>query len=33
VLADLESLGLLAAPHTSAGRMPTERGCACSSTG
>jgi heat-inducible transcriptional repressor len=26
VLADLESLGLLAAPHTSAGRMPTERG-------
>ncbi len=26
VLADLESLGLLAAPHTSAGRMPTELG-------
>ena len=26
VLADLEHLGLLAAPHTSAGRMPTERG-------
>ncbi|KPL67626.1 heat-inducible transcription repressor [Erythrobacter sp. SG61-1L] len=26
VLADLESLGLLAAPHTSAGRMPTEMG-------
>jgi heat-inducible transcriptional repressor len=26
VLADLESLGLLAAPHTSAGRMPTETG-------
>jgi heat-inducible transcriptional repressor len=26
VLADLESLGLLAAPHTSAGRMPTEVG-------
>ncbi|WP_128892599.1 heat-inducible transcriptional repressor HrcA [Erythrobacter sp. HKB08] len=26
VLADLESLGLLAAPHTSAGRMPTEIG-------
>ena len=26
VLADLESLGLLAAPHTSAGRMPTEGG-------
>ncbi len=26
VLADLEQLGLLAAPHTSAGRMPTERG-------
>ena len=26
VLADLESLGLLAAPHTSAGRLPTESG-------
>jgi heat-inducible transcriptional repressor len=26
VLADLEHLGLLAAPHTSAGRMPTEQG-------
>jgi len=26
VLADLEGLGLLAAPHTSAGRMPTETG-------
>lgn len=26
VLADLENLGLLAAPHTSAGRMPTETG-------
>ncbi|MFA7603159.1 MAG: heat-inducible transcriptional repressor HrcA [Novosphingobium sp.] len=26
VLADLEQLGLLAAPHTSAGRMPTEQG-------
>jgi len=26
VLADLEALGLLAAPHTSAGRMPTESG-------
>ncbi|MCC6829041.1 MAG: heat-inducible transcriptional repressor HrcA [Novosphingobium sp.] len=26
VLADLEMLGLLAAPHTSAGRMPTEMG-------
>ena len=26
VLAQLESAGLLAAPHTSAGRMPTERG-------
>ena len=26
VLADLEHLGLLAAPHTSAGRMPTEMG-------
>ena len=26
VLADLESVGLLAAPHTSAGRMPTDSG-------
>jgi heat-inducible transcriptional repressor len=26
VLSELESLGLLAAPHTSAGRMPTEQG-------
>ncbi|RKF23484.1 heat-inducible transcriptional repressor HrcA [Altericroceibacterium spongiae] len=26
VLSDLETLGLLAAPHTSAGRMPTESG-------
>lgn len=26
VLADLETLGLLAAPHTSAGRLPTEAG-------
>lgn len=26
VLADLESMGLLAAPHTSAGRVPTESG-------
>jgi heat-inducible transcriptional repressor len=26
VLADLEHLGLLAAPHTSAGRLPTEQG-------
>ncbi len=26
VLSDLETLGLLAAPHTSAGRMPTEQG-------
>jgi heat-inducible transcriptional repressor len=26
VLADLEGLGLLAAPHTSAGRMPTDHG-------
>lgn len=26
VLSDLESLGLLAAPHTSAGRMPTDMG-------
>lgn len=26
VMADLEAMGLLTAPHTSAGRMPTERG-------
>src|SRR5579872_7604623 len=26
VMADLESLGLLYAPHTSAGRVPTEKG-------
>ncbi|MGF1606032.1 MAG: heat-inducible transcriptional repressor HrcA [Rhodothalassiaceae bacterium] len=26
VMADLEDLGLLAAPHTSAGRLPTDRG-------
>ena len=26
VMQDLEELGLLAAPHTSAGRMPTETG-------
>ena len=26
VMADLESMGLLYAPHTSAGRVPTERG-------
>ena len=26
VLAELESLGLLAAPHTSAGRLPTQTG-------
>ncbi|MGB0672120.1 MAG: heat-inducible transcriptional repressor HrcA, partial [Rhodospirillales bacterium] len=26
VMADLEDLGLLSAPHTSAGRLPTERG-------
>jgi heat-inducible transcriptional repressor len=26
VMADLESLGLLASPHTSAGRVPTEKG-------
>src|SRR5271165_4331759 len=26
VMADLETLGLLYAPHTSAGRVPTERG-------
>ena len=26
VMADLEDLGLLAAPHTSAGRVPTARG-------
>ena len=32
VMADLEESGLLFAPHTSAGRVPTEAGCACSST-
>jgi heat-inducible transcriptional repressor len=26
VMADLEELGLIASPHTSAGRMPTARG-------
>src|SRR5215813_9302430 len=26
VMADLEAMGLLYAPHTSAGRIPTERG-------
>ena len=26
VMADLETMGLLTAPHTSAGRVPTERG-------
>src|SRR5277367_905824 len=26
VMADLETLGMLYAPHTSAGRVPTERG-------
>src|ERR1700689_3382256 len=26
VMADLESMGLLYAPHTSAGRVPTEKG-------
>jgi len=26
VMADLEELGLLYAPHTSAGRLPTDRG-------
>jgi heat-inducible transcriptional repressor len=26
VMADLEDLGLIASPHTSAGRMPTARG-------
>src|SRR4030067_963482 len=26
VMADLEGLGLIAAPHTSAGRVPTQRG-------
>ena len=33
VMADLEAMGLLYAPHTSAGRVPTERACACSWTG
>ena len=32
IMADLEHAGLLYAPHTSAGRMPTEGGCASSST-
>ncbi len=33
VMQDLEELGLLAAPHTSAGRMPTEQVSDSSSTG
>jgi heat-inducible transcriptional repressor len=32
VMSDLEQLGLIYAPHTSAGRLPTERACASSST-
>ena len=31
-MADLEDAGLLYAPHTSAGRLPTKRGCGCSWT-
>jgi heat-inducible transcriptional repressor len=33
VMQDLSSSGLLGSPHTSAGRVPTQLGCACSSTG
>ncbi len=32
VMADLEAMGLLYAPHTSAGRVPPNGACACSST-
>jgi len=32
VMADLEQLGLIYAPHTSAGRLPNELGLRCSST-
>ena len=32
VMADLEELGLIASPHTSAGRIPTARGTGCLST-
>ena len=32
VMSDLEQLGLVYAPHTSAGRLPTEKGCASLST-
>jgi heat-inducible transcriptional repressor len=31
-MADLEDLGLIASPHTSAGRIPTARGYRSSST-
>lgn len=30
VMADLTDAGLLFSPHTSAGRLPTERACGCS---
>ena len=33
VMQDLEFLGLLDSPHISAGRIPTQLGCACSLTG
>ena len=29
VMSDLEELGLIASPHTSAGRVPTARGYSC----
>ncbi len=32
VMSDLEQLGLIYAPHISAGRLPTQKGCASSST-
>ena len=32
-MSDLEQAGLLFAPHTSAGRIPTETGFGCLSTG
>jgi heat-inducible transcriptional repressor len=32
VMQELEERGLLTHPHTSAGRIPTETGCACSLT-
>lgn len=33
VMSDLEEIGLIAAPHTRAGRIPPNRDCGCSSTG